>query len=632
MGVKGLIGFLLIMGLLIISASYVFISGFAQFIWYGVGLFFILIGGIGLIFSNLYVKAKGNMAFLKTGKGGAEVIKDHGRIIIGFLHEIIPVSLETMKIVVERKGKDSLITNDKLRAEVMAEFYIRVNPDEEGIKSAARTLGSKISAGRVGGASDDRVLDQQVERVKALEQEKLIDALRTVAAKRSLEDLNLDRSTFKSAVMEVVKDGLKQNGLELEDVTISRLDQAPREVMDPNNQFDAQGLKNLQQVVSAALVQENEFKRDAELAVKKKNVETASAILAQDQELNFKTADQDRDVRAYKANQDKEASVAELQNQELIARRGIEKDRAIALENVTKEQQVQTAGVEMEKVVATANVEKDKQVEVTSRQKLIAIAETDAQRAEAEAKRNKAEAEAERAKQAIETVSVTSQAERQKAKAIIDKQAEIEKERQDAQMKADVKAYTISKEAQGRKEAAEADYLAKTRAAEAELVEKTKRAEGDLAIQMVPVSVSNNQVDVDQRRVQEVLKPELEAKAASQTVSVELTLGQLKIQAAEKIGVAFAGAIGGMMAGANMNIYGDPDTLAKMTQKFSQGVGMSNLVDGFLNGGDGFKALLPVLAPILNRFGIDMSSITSIASLQKVAETIQDKKTDSPAE
>lgn len=582
---------MLLVGVGIIALSIFVIPGnLSKIIWSAVGLCIIVIAGIGLIISTLYVKAKGNLAYVKTGSGGLEVIKDKGRIIIGFLHEIIPVSLETMKITVERTGKESLITLDKMRAEVTAEFYIRVKADADqgdgkklifgGIQTAARTLGDKIASRRK--MDQGSVLAAQTEAVKELEKEKLIDALRTVAAKISLEDLNLKRDEFKKAVMEVVKDGLEQNGLELEDCTISSLDQAPMSVLDPNNSFDAQGLKNLQQIISQASVKTNELKRTAELQIKKQDVETRKAVLDQEQDQKFKEADQAKQIRAYTALQNREGSMAEIASQEEVAKRGIAKDQAIETETVLKTQKVQMAMVEQTKAVQTATIDQQKTTEIADRAKQIAIAEKDAERALVDQKRAEAEALAEKSRQNIETVKVTETAERQKKKLVIDKQAQIEQSRQEEQMKADVKAYTTEKEAQGRKQAAEADYQARVKAAQAEKEAAMSIAEGARATAMVPVEVSQRQVEVDTARVANVLKPELEAKSNHQKVSVELELGKLQIMAQQTIGVEFAKAIGTMTSKADMTIFGDPSTLATMVEKFSKGMGMGKMVEGFL--------------------------------------------------
>lgn len=626
MNIKGVLSGIMVLGIILLVLPFVAASnigtngiGFTTFLWSIPGLILTILSLIGLVISNLYVKAKGNLAYVKTGMGGLTVIKDHGAIVIGFLHEIIPVSLETMKIVVERNGRDSLITLDKLRAEVVAEFYIRVKPDggpEGGIATAARTLGNKISAATEGKRADqmggDQLLEAMEIAIKTLEREKLIDGLRTVAAKSTLEDLNLKRDEFKKALMEVVKDGLAENGLELEDCTISALDQASKEIMDPNNTFDAQGLKNLQQTISEQSVARNEFEKDAELAIREKDVTTAQAILEQDQALEFKTADQDKEVRSYKADQDKEARTAEIQSEEAIATRRIAKENAVQVADVASEREVATKGVEKEQAIATATVEKKRTVEVAERDKDIAIANKEAERAKAEEERQQAESGAEKALQDVKTVTVEETANREKSKAVIDKEAEVQKVRIEEQMKADVVAYATEKEAEGRKLAAEADYDAKTKAAEADQIEQEAKAVGQRAIDMVPIEVSARKVEVDKDRVETVLKPELAAKSAHAKVSIDLTLGEARIAAEKEVGVAMAGAMGLSLSKANMTIYGDPETFTKMTASFQKGQGFSQVVEGMLDGSStgGIGQVLSILEPLAEKFGIDLSKIT----------------------
>ena len=92
-----------------------------------------------------------------------------------------------------------------------AEFFVRGLPDNDDIINAARSLGDRT-------AHD--------ETIKALIEDKLVSALRTVAATRTLEDLNSKRDEFVRQVMDFVTADLKHNGFTLETATISALDQA----------------------------------------------------------------------------------------------------------------------------------------------------------------------------------------------------------------------------------------------------------------------------------------------------------------------------------------------------------------------------------------------------------------------
>jgi flotillin len=580
--------------LLLVSIGVAFIVGSFRFtdgglplaIWSGVGLLFILLASMGFVFSSLYVKARGNLAYLKTGKGGAKVIKDGGMIIVGFLHEIIPVSLETMKIVVRREGKQALITLDQLRAEATAEFYIRVKADDTGISTAARTLGDKISAqaGGLRGKDIPRgdLLEAQTAAVTSLETEKLVDALRTVAARKSLYDLNFDRESFKKELIAVVKTGLEENGLELEDVTISSLDQASVEHLDPQNTFDAIGLKNLRKIVSEAAIIENQFKRTAELEINQQNVTTKTAILQQDQDLAFKTADQGREVRTYQAKQEKDAAVAEIQTSEDIAKRGITKEQVVELEGVAKDQAIAVANMKKGEAEQTASVAKEQAIELAVRAKQIAIAKAEKEKADSEAARALAEQEKEKATQGVITVEVIAKANRDKDQAVIAQEAISKKEQIAKEIAADAAAYARVKDATAAKDSAVLTAEATVTEATANKQAAVLSAEGQKATQLIPVEVTGREVEIAKQRVMEVTIPELEAKSKNEKIAFELEVRKLEIEAKQAIGVALATAMGEALGSANLNVYGGPDTVARIMQSFMAGQEMGKYAEGVM--------------------------------------------------
>jgi flotillin len=60
------------------------------------GTVLLIVGAVCLVVTRLYRKASASMAFVRTGQGNAKVIRDGGTIVIPVLHQVIPVSLETM--------------------------------------------------------------------------------------------------------------------------------------------------------------------------------------------------------------------------------------------------------------------------------------------------------------------------------------------------------------------------------------------------------------------------------------------------------------------------------------------------------------------------------------------------------
>jgi uncharacterized membrane protein YqiK len=227
-------------------------------------LVFFLLGLVVWAIKNFYVKPSANEAYVITGMGGRRVLIDQGGLFIPIVQQLVPVSLETMKLEVERIGSDALITKDNLRVDVRGEFYIKVLPDPNDVINAARSLGEKsVTAGSV----------------SELVFEKLVSALRSVAATKDLVEIHAQRDEFASAVQTLVTSDLEQNGLTMESVTISRFDQTDQGLLSDSNIFDAQGKRKITEITQAALVERNRIEREALREITMKNVQTRKETL-----------------------------------------------------------------------------------------------------------------------------------------------------------------------------------------------------------------------------------------------------------------------------------------------------------------------------------------------------------------
>src|SRR3546814_11877043 len=72
-----------------------------------------------------------------------------------------------------------------------------------------------------------------------------VGALRSVAAEMTLDEMHEKRGGYVSAVEARAADALARNGLELESVAITDLDQTDLAFFNPANRFDAAGLTQL---------------------------------------------------------------------------------------------------------------------------------------------------------------------------------------------------------------------------------------------------------------------------------------------------------------------------------------------------------------------------------------------------
>ncbi len=554
-----------------------------------IGAAIFLLGGILWLIRHWLLRPSANLAYVITGLGGRRVAIDGSRIYIPFLHEKVPVSLETMKLEVERKGPDALITRDNLRVDVKAEFYIKVQPDAESVLNAARSLGDK---------------SVNAQSVSALVFEKLVSALRSVAATKDLVEIHAQRDAFASSVQQLVRSDLEQNGLTLESVTISRLDQTSQELLSDNNIFDAQGKRKITEITQAALVERNRLEQEAKREITLKNVQTQKEILelerqraeaeaAQQAEVAKVQAEKKREAETYAIEQQRQVQQAQIQQEQAVRTAALERDRQLLL----KEQEVQKT-----------DIERAKTIELTEREKQIAVAEAERQRAEAEKAALEAQAERERANQQIITVQQLAAAEREAQAKLIAAKQQIEQERIKRETEVQVQAFAEVKKAEAQKAAAELEAQAILTRAEAEARAREQVAKGETAVKMVDVNIAREQVEVERARV-EVERQALEYRQTYSEAALKFELEKLRVEAQRDVQVELARAIGEFMSRGNMNIFGDPETLARMTEQYAKGLGLGVALDGALSGlsalGDGkLSEMAQQLIQVAQRFGV----------------------------
>jgi uncharacterized membrane protein YqiK len=577
----------------------------ARVVIMSLGAAVLLLTAIGVIVTRLYRKASANMAFVRTGMGGAKVFKDEGTIVLPVVHQVVNVSLETMRLNVERRGPHALITKDNLRVDLSAEFYIKVHANTDDILQAARSLGAK---------------NVQPDAVSELVQEKLVSALRTVAATKELVELHSKRDEFASAVQAIVTHDLSSNGLALESVTISSLDQTDPSQLQEKNVFDAQGLRKIAEITQRARVERNEIEREAERQVQEKNVFTSKKVLDLQRDQAEFEAEQKMKVANVRAARDREVAEFKLQQDESIARRDIEKQKNVETAEVERTLAVEQANIAKQIALIaktreqqSAEIMKKQTLEVAERNKEVAVAEKERERATAQAQVLTAEAEREGAKQKVITVQVSSEADREAQKKLISAQQVITENKIREETAADVQAYMAVKKAEAEKQAAEALYQAKLRLAEGDAQSAVKRSEGDTALKMVEVNVERERVGVEKARV-EVERQSLANKSEFNDAALKFELEKLRIEAEKEVRIQAAQAMGNMLSKAQMQIFGDPETMAKMSNQFMRAASLGTAVDGMM------KSLPDNTQEVLGKLASSVVSQLSPKAAAAVAE------------
>src|SRR5947209_18656975 len=93
----------------------------------------------------LYLRSSKERSFVRTGLGGQKVVLDGGAFVLPIVHDVIPVNMNTLRLEVSRGRDKALITRDRMRVDVISEFYVRVQAMAEAIANAAQTLGQRTA-------------------------------------------------------------------------------------------------------------------------------------------------------------------------------------------------------------------------------------------------------------------------------------------------------------------------------------------------------------------------------------------------------------------------------------------------------------------------------------------------------
>jgi uncharacterized membrane protein YqiK len=352
------------------------------------------------LFHWLYLRSSKERAFVRTGMGGQKVVMNGGAFVLPIVHDVIPVNMNTLRLEVSRGRDKALITRDRMRVDVVSEFYVRVQAAAAAIASAAQTLGQRTT---------------QPEALKELLEGKFVDALRTVAAEMTMEELHEKRGEYIRRVRGTVAENLLQNGLELESASLTQLDQTAMEFFNPSNAFDAEGLTRLTEQIERRKKIRNDIEQDTMIQIRNKNLETEklsleidreaeSARLSQEREIEIARAGQRAELARERAEKQQLAERAEITAREQIERARVETDRVLEGQRIAKEREIETAEIERRLTLETAE-----------QQRSIAIAQQSKAQSEAQAAADQARALAVFEEEKVFTVRETEMANRRKA-------------------------------------------------------------------------------------------------------------------------------------------------------------------------------------------------------------------------
>ncbi|MDM0072206.1 flotillin domain-containing protein [Variovorax sp. J31P207] len=348
----------------------------------------------------LYLRSSKERSFVRTGLGGQKVVLGGGAFVLPIVHDVIPVNMNTLRLEVSRGRDKALITKDRMRVDVIAEFYVRVATSEEAVAAAAQTLGLRTL---------------EPDQLRELVEGKFVDALRTAAAEMTMEELHERRGAYVKRVRDAVAEDLTKNGLELEAASLTQLDQTGMEFFNPSNAFDAEGLTRLTEQIEHRKKQRNDVEQDTLIAIRNKNLEAEKLSLDIDREGEHARLAQQRELEIARARQRAEVSAERAQREQDAEAAQIAAKQSIDQARIRSEQTLEEDRIGKERAIQGAEIERRMSLELAEQQRAISVARESKAQSEAQAEAEIARALAVSAEEKVFTAREVEMAERKKA-------------------------------------------------------------------------------------------------------------------------------------------------------------------------------------------------------------------------
>ena len=391
--------------------------------WFIIGVLLVIAAVLSILFLNRYYrKASRETSVVRTGQGGQKVVLDGGCLALPFLHKVAEVNMRTSKLDIERLGPKSMITKNRLRVDVAAEFYVRVQDSTEGVATAAQAL-----AGKSFRATD---LEEILEG-------KLVDAMLSVAARYTMDELQDNRAAYAKEVSEILSNTLAQSGLMLESMSLTRIDQTPFHTLDENNAFNALGMRRLAEIIAVNKKERAVIEADADVSVRQSQLDATKRKLTITREEEEAVITQQREIEIARSR-----SAAETAEEQSVSERRREAAR------IDREREVRSSEIVRDTELRRQALDSELKSSLKQSENAITIAEKRGEEAKAEAEAIAAKGKEAEAEENVRTVVETAAAERAKSLALIRaaQQAKVD----DTRVKSEADTITSTAQAQAK--------------------------------------------------------------------------------------------------------------------------------------------------------------------------------------
>ncbi|MBX3187146.1 MAG: hypothetical protein KF819_09030 [Labilithrix sp.] len=323
-----------------------------------VGVLFVVALGAMTLFARFFRQVEQGRALIVNRRKDADV-SFTGATVWPIINRAEVMDLSVKTIDIDRRGKEGLICNDNIRADINVTFFVRVNKTRDDVLKVAQSIGCAR-------ASDPKTLQE-------LFTSKFAEALKTVGKHFNFEQLYTKRDDFKDKIIEVI--GKDLNGFILDDAAIDYLEQTPLEALDKDNIMDADGIRKITEITVQHNVQTNELRQKERMEIGSQNLNSDEAIFRFEQRRAEAEAKKQKEIAVAQAREQNEAARigSDEQKKTLLVHHKNEEEALVASEAKHRGVAVAQKNREREVAVETERVEKARQLEVINREREVAL-------------------------------------------------------------------------------------------------------------------------------------------------------------------------------------------------------------------------------------------------------------------
>ncbi|MET8841793.1 flotillin family protein [Streptomyces rubiginosohelvolus] len=319
-----------------------------------VAVVLIVVIAIAFVITRLFRKVEQGKALIISKTKKVDVTFT-GAVVLPVLHKAETMDISVKKIEIHRAGREGLICQDNIRADIQITFFVRVNKTVEDVIKVAQSIGTQR-------ASDKAAIQEFFAA-------KFSEALKTVGKQLDFVDLYTKREEFRDRIIQVI--GTDLNGYHLDDAAIDFLEQTPMSQLDGSNILDAQGIRKITELTAIEHVRTNEFQRTEQKEITRQDVDARETILELERRQAEAEIKQRREVESLRARE--EAATARVQEEERLGAQTafIRTEEQLGIQRENQAREIAVAQKNRERVIAVESerIEKDRMLEVIGRER-----------------------------------------------------------------------------------------------------------------------------------------------------------------------------------------------------------------------------------------------------------------------